>query len=110
MASTMPITSTCGENEQQPNRLHKRAPSLKIELVSVSNVNVAIPLLSPLAPSPTSSLDQSHVHPPQKKTGKPVVEEEEEKKTPVFRKWQHPAVPFCYDYAQAMFVQPFIPV
>uniref|UniRef100_A0A1J3JN96 Uncharacterized protein, chloroplastic n=1 Tax=Noccaea caerulescens TaxID=107243 RepID=A0A1J3JN96_NOCCA len=106
MDSTMPITSTSGENEQQPNRLHKRAPSLKIELVSVSNLNVAIPLLSPLAPSPTSSLDQSHVHPLQNETEKP-----EEKKTPVFKKWQHPAGPFCYDYEQqATFVQPLIPV
>ncbi|XP_006414707.2 uncharacterized protein At4g14450, chloroplastic [Eutrema salsugineum] len=106
MASTMPKTSTSGAgNEQQPKRLQRRAPSLKIELASVSTWNVAIPLLSPLASSPKISFDQFNVPPPQNRIEKPT---EEEKKTPVFKKWQHPASPFCYE--QAAFVPPFIPV
>ncbi|CAA7012871.1 unnamed protein product [Microthlaspi erraticum] len=30
-------------------------------------------------------------------------------KTPVFKTWQHPAAPFCYE-PSSMFVPPFVPV
>ncbi|VYS62663.1 unnamed protein product [Arabidopsis thaliana] len=99
-------SSSAASNERQRSQLQRRAPSLMIKPTSFSNWNVAIPLLSPLAPSLTSSFDQSHVPPPQNKTEIPV--EEEVKKTPVFKKWQHPASPFCYE--PTTFVPPFIQV
>ncbi|CAL9225329.1 unnamed protein product [Arabidopsis halleri] len=105
MASTMQRTSSsAARNEMQRSQLQRRTPSLMIKPTSsFSNWNVAIPLLSPLALSPTSSFHQSHVPPPHNKTGKPV---EEVKKTPDFKKWQHPASPFCYE--QTTFVPPFM--
>ncbi|KAL1200053.1 hypothetical protein V5N11_030279 [Cardamine amara subsp. amara] len=108
MASTMhPTSNTIAEKEQQQrSRLQRRAPSLMIKPESVSTWNMAIPLLSPLAPTPRSSFDQSYVPQPKNKTEKPV--EEVIKKTPVFKKWQHPASPFCYE--PVTFVPPFIPV
>ncbi|CAH8385413.1 unnamed protein product [Eruca vesicaria subsp. sativa] len=106
MAYTMTNTSSSNvRDERQSNRLQRRLPSLKIEITSVTTWNVAIPLLSPLASSPKSSLDQSDVSPSHNQAEKPA---EEVKKTPVFKKWQHPASPFCYD--QTTFVQPFISV
>ncbi|CAH8276705.1 unnamed protein product [Arabidopsis lyrata] len=103
MASTMQRTSSsAANNEMQHSQLQRRAPSLIIKPTS-TNWNMAIPLLSPLAPSPRSSFNQSHVPPPHNKTEKPV---EEVKKTPIFKKWQHPASPFCYE--QTTFVPPFM--
>ncbi|KAJ0245578.1 Uncharacterized protein HA466_0180270 [Hirschfeldia incana] len=87
------------------NKLQRRLPSLKIETTSVTTWNVAIPLLSPLASSPKSSFDQSAVALSQNQTKKSA---DEVKKTPVFKKWQHPASSFCYD--QTTFVQTFISV
>ncbi|KAG7542945.1 hypothetical protein ISN45_Aa07g028850 [Arabidopsis thaliana x Arabidopsis arenosa] len=103
MASTMQRTSSsAAKNEMQHSQLQRRAPSLIIKPTS-TNWNMAIPLLSPLAPSPRSSFKQSHVPPPHNKTEKPM---EEVKKTPVFKKWQHPASPFCYE--PTTFVPPFM--
>ncbi|CAN6829925.1 unnamed protein product, partial [Brassica oleracea var. botrytis] len=106
MASTMAETSSSNVRDNRPsNKLQSRLPSLKIEITSVTTWNVAIPLLSPLASSPKSSFDQSAVASSQNQAEKPA---DEVKKTPVFKKWQHPASPFCYD--QTTFVQPFISV
>ncbi|XP_010450037.1 PREDICTED: uncharacterized protein At4g14450, chloroplastic-like [Camelina sativa] len=109
MASKMQRTTSCTTgNEQQRSQLQRRGPSLMIKPASFSNWNVVIPLLSPVAPSPTSSFnDQSHVPPPpQNKTEKQG--EEEVKKTPVFKKWKHPASPVSYE--PTTFVLPFISV
>ncbi|GAB4843209.1 hypothetical protein Ancab_013175 [Ancistrocladus abbreviatus] len=83
---------------RQPSRLQRRAPA-SIQINRSSDWNVAIPLLSPLASSPPSShrlfdqmaeieSRQSHQIPSGSET-KPVV----------FKKWQHPAAPFCYEPA-----------
>ncbi|XP_010440461.1 PREDICTED: uncharacterized protein At4g14450, chloroplastic-like [Camelina sativa] len=108
MASRMQRTTSCPTgNDQQRSQLQRRGPSLMIKPSSVSNWNVVIPLLSPVPPSPTSSFEfQSHVPPPQNKTEKPG--EEEVKKTPVFKKWKHPASPVSYE--PTTFVLPFISV
>ncbi|EOA18982.1 hypothetical protein CARUB_v10007627mg, partial [Capsella rubella] len=109
MASTMQRTnSTAIVNEQQRSQLQTRqGPSLVIKPVSLTNWNITIPLLSPVDTSPTSSFDQSHVPTPQNKTEKPE-EDEAIKKTPVFKKWKHPASPVSYE--PTTFVLPFISV
>ncbi|XP_010551697.1 PREDICTED: uncharacterized protein At4g14450, chloroplastic-like [Tarenaya hassleriana] len=79
-------------NRRAPSRLQRRAPPLKITPATASAWNAAIPLLSPLAGSPTPS--------------SPAGAAAEQ--MPVFKKWQHPAAPFCYDTAS--FGPPFVPV
>ncbi|XP_019059127.1 PREDICTED: uncharacterized protein At4g14450, chloroplastic-like [Tarenaya hassleriana] len=96
-------TSSAAENRRQTSRLQRRAPPLKITPVPAGEWNAAIPLLSPLAASPPVAADQIS-WPPSKS---PAVEDATEK-TPVFKKWQHPAAPFYYETAP--FVPPFIPV
>ncbi|KAJ4866502.1 hypothetical protein Rs2_51973 [Raphanus sativus] len=98
-------SSSTVRDERPSNKLQRRLPSLKIEITPVTSWNVAIPLLSPLASSPKSSFDQSAVALCQNQAEKPA---HEVKKTPVLKKWQHPASPFCYD--QTTLVQPFISV
>uniref|UniRef100_A0A5B7AXC0 Uncharacterized protein n=1 Tax=Davidia involucrata TaxID=16924 RepID=A0A5B7AXC0_DAVIN len=93
-------------NRRQPSRLQRRAPA-SIQIIPVSDWKVAIPLLSPLvSPSSPKSHDQmaemksskeesikqhNHHH-----SSNQVTEPE---KTMVFKKWQHPAAPFCYEPA-----------
>ncbi|KAK4266110.1 hypothetical protein QN277_027079 [Acacia crassicarpa] len=89
--------------QQQPSRLQMRAPS-SLQVNRSYDWNVAIPLLSPLASSP-----------PPVKLGAPATEREEarqqqrqqeaEPEKVVFKKWQHPAAPFCYE--QASVAPPF---
>lgn len=91
--------SSGGASRQRPpSRLQRQAPaSLQIS-PAAPQWNVAIPLLTPLATSPAS--------PPRLTTGgRPAAEAAvaeqsrddppESKKQPVFKKWQHPAAPFC---------------
>ncbi|KAB1219144.1 hypothetical protein CJ030_MR3G008385 [Morella rubra] len=94
-------------NRRQPSRLQRRAPaSLQIS-APASNWNVAIPLLSPLASSPTSPKLVTD------RMGEMKAREESrqqgaEHEKVVFKKWQHPAAPFCYEPAPR--VRPFVPV
>ncbi|KAG7626285.1 hypothetical protein AtNW77_Chr3g0182591 [Arabidopsis thaliana] len=107
MSTTMKrqgCSSDSGDLRRQPSRLQKRPPALKIvpATPAANNWNTAIPLLSPLALSPESSpVDQ----PPVEKNQSTAVAVE---KTPVFKKWQHPAAPFYYE--SSTFVPPFVPV
>ncbi|KAG5078266.1 hypothetical protein JHK82_056961 [Glycine max] len=85
-------------NRRQPSRLQRRAPS-SLQINRAVEWNVAIPLLSPLASSPTPIELKPPQEPPQR---------EPEKVTLSFKKWQHPAAPFCYE--PAPMVPPFVPV
>ncbi|CAN1180984.1 Uncharacterized protein At4g14450, chloroplastic [Linum perenne] len=80
----------------QSSRLQRRRPaSLQINPASSSFWNAAIPLLSPLETSPTAierkeqQQQQNQILNQQRggETDKPIV----------FKKWQHPAAPFCYE-------------
>ncbi|XP_010104059.2 LOW QUALITY PROTEIN: uncharacterized protein At4g14450, chloroplastic [Morus notabilis] len=92
---------------RQPSRLQRRAPA-SLQISPVSDWNVAIPLLSPLA-SPSS--------PPPPPNSKPLDRTADNKsrdadsdKPPVvvFKKWQaHPAAPFSYEPPKI--VRPFVP-
>lgn len=88
-------SSSGAARQKPPSRLQRQAPaSLQIGQAA-PQWNVAIPLLTPLATSPTS--------PPRLSAGeRPAVEQSrdeppESKKLPAFKKWQHPAAPFCYE-------------
>ncbi|KAK7344005.1 hypothetical protein VNO77_13192 [Canavalia gladiata] len=85
-------------NRHQPSRLQRRAPS-SLQINRAVEWNVAIPLLSPLASSPPPI----ELKPPQE-----TPQREPEKVTVSFKKWQHPAAPFCYD--PATMVPSFVPV
>ncbi|XP_018508327.1 uncharacterized protein At4g14450, chloroplastic [Brassica rapa] len=107
MSTTMktPVCSSGSGNQRQPSRLQKRPPALKIVPAPANNWKTAIPLLSPLALSPDSPVYQPSVENPTKAAAVvPAVE-----KTPVFKTWQHPAAPFCYE-TSSTFVPPFVPV
>ncbi|KAF7847172.1 hypothetical protein BT93_L2444 [Corymbia citriodora subsp. variegata] len=93
---------------RQPSRLQRRAPaSLQIASHASQQWNVAIPLLSPLASSPTSPpltarlADRSSAPPAGAGGGARQREEQPEKKpaAAAYKKWQHPAAPFCYEPA-----------
>ncbi|KAF9673547.1 hypothetical protein SADUNF_Sadunf10G0035500 [Salix dunnii] len=96
MADT-PRKSNSAAARSQPSRLQRRRPaSLQISPASSSCWNAAIPLLSPLVTSPTA-MDMKSREDPQPpprsqgtEGGKPVV----------YKKWQHPAAPFCYEPAK----------
>ncbi|KEH41142.1 hypothetical protein MtrunA17_Chr1g0168041 [Medicago truncatula] len=91
---------TAVTNHRQPNRLQSRAPS-SLQINRTVEWNVAIPLLSPVASSPPP--------PPQgkKEEMKPQQQRRQigEQEKIVFKKWQHPAQPFCYEHASV--VPPF---
>ena len=88
----------------QPSRLQRRAPaSLQIAAPASSTWNVAIPLLSPLATSPTSPKLGAD-EPRQLQQQSSVAETEKVG----FKKWQHPAAPFGYGPAPRG--RPFVPV
>ncbi|KAL3334697.1 hypothetical protein AABB24_031095 [Solanum stoloniferum] len=101
MADNKPLISSSGDR-RQPSRLQRRAPA-SIQVDRVTDWNVAIPLLSPLITSPTSpesdnlkaaiNTFSSSVHKEE------VKKEHTEKPVMVFKKWQHPASPFCYEPA-----------
>ncbi|CAL0321151.1 unnamed protein product [Lupinus luteus] len=87
------------KKQHQPSRLQKRAPS-SLQINREVEWNVAIPLLSPLASSPPSLPVETKSQEP-----KPA---ETEKVAVTFKKWQHPAAPFCYE--PAPMVPSFVPV
>ncbi|KAJ4722638.1 putative ATBET12 [Melia azedarach] len=79
-------------SRHQPSRLQRRRPA-SLQISPVSSWNVAIPLLSPLASSPTSIDQTIEVKSRSESRQEPRTEGEK----PVFKKWQHPAAPFCYE-------------
>ncbi|KAM5553075.1 hypothetical protein ABKV19_025342 [Rosa sericea] len=103
---------------RQPSRLQRRAPPpASLQINPVADWNVAIPLLSPLVspdrPADSKPRDDSRHHHHQK-LQKPDLprhqnaEAEKPSSAAVFKKWQHPAAPFCYEPAPP--VRPFVPV
>ena len=79
-------------SRRKPSRLQSRAPS-SLQINRALEWNVAIPLLSPLASSPPPlPLPPQKEDPPQQQRPTEKV---------VFKKWQHPAAPFCYDHIEA---------
>lgn len=98
MSDKTMASSAAGSPRKQQSRLKRRAPpSLQIACPA-SHWNVAIPLLSPLASSPTSPelIDRpeaAEVRSPE------APQADQEKKPIIFKTWQHPAAPFCYDPA-----------
>ncbi|KAJ7954747.1 putative ATBET12 [Quillaja saponaria] len=108
MADAQRMKSAAG-NRQQPSRLQKRAPS-SLQINRSCDWNVAIPLLSPLASSPTSSNDRKMELKPSREENRQQEQRHRnsEPEKVVFKKWQHPAAPFCYE--PAPLVPPFVPV
>ncbi|XP_039067845.1 uncharacterized protein At4g14450, chloroplastic-like [Hibiscus syriacus] len=102
--STKKTTAVDGGNRRQPSRLQRRAPA-SLQISPVSSWNIAIPLLSPLASSPPS-FDRMEESPRQEQPPRQIQKKESEKL--VFKMWQHPAAPFCYEPAQL--VPSFVPV
>uniref|UniRef100_A0A7C8YUM9 Uncharacterized protein n=1 Tax=Opuntia streptacantha TaxID=393608 RepID=A0A7C8YUM9_OPUST len=83
---------------RQPSRLQRRAPA-SIQINRSTDWNVAIPLLSPLASSPPSIINPTaeigsrlELPAPQTASSRP-----EPPKPVVYKNWQHPAAPFCYE-------------
>ncbi|TXG72266.1 hypothetical protein EZV62_000845 [Acer yangbiense] len=86
--------------QQQQSRLQRRRPA-SLQISPVSTWNVAIPLLSPLASSP-KSIEQAMMEMKKSSSSsssRPDSRQEQrvESEIPVFKKWQHPAAPFCYE-------------
>ncbi|XP_050374941.1 uncharacterized protein At4g14450, chloroplastic-like [Argentina anserina] len=116
MADSSKPTSS---NRRQPSRLQRRAPPpASLQINPVADWNVAIPLLSPLVspdrptadskPRDDSRPHHHHHHKLQKPDPPRHQSAEAEKSAAVFKKWQHPAAPFCYEPAPP--VRPFVPV
>ena len=103
MSTTMerPGCSSDSGTQRHPTRLLKRPPSLNIVPAPANNWTTAIPLLSPLALLPESPVNQPPVENQTKAITATVA--------PVFKTWQHPAAPFCYE-PSSTFVPPFVPV
>ncbi|XP_019427337.1 PREDICTED: uncharacterized protein At4g14450, chloroplastic-like [Lupinus angustifolius] len=91
------------KQQHHPSRLQRRAPS-SLQINREIKWNVAIPLLSPLASPPPLPMEVK----PQEMKPKYVGAAEMEKVTVVFKMWQHPAAPFCYE--PAPIVPLFVPV
>ncbi|OWM63190.1 uncharacterized protein At4g14450, chloroplastic-like [Punica granatum] len=90
--------ASCGRGAppKPPSRLQRRAPSSLQISPAAPKWNVAIPLLSPLATSPTSPPRVAPCERPA--AAEPSRAEPSENKQPeVFKKWQHPAAPFSYE-------------
>ncbi|XP_022722013.1 uncharacterized protein At4g14450, chloroplastic-like [Durio zibethinus] len=108
--STTPRTTSAvdGGDRRQPSRLQRRAPA-SLQINPISSWNVAIPLLSPLASSPPSidrRTTEKREEPPRQEQQRQSQATEPEKL--VFKMWQHPAAPFCYE--PSPFVPSFVPV
>ncbi|KAB2619846.1 hypothetical protein D8674_037412 [Pyrus ussuriensis x Pyrus communis] len=102
-------------NRRQPSRLQRRAPPpSSLQINRVTDWNVAIPLLSPLVspdqPIEAKSRDDARQHQRQQKElprhHQQGAEADKSAQVAVFKKWQHPAAPFCNDTAQM--VPPFV--
>ncbi|RVW58002.1 hypothetical protein CK203_113097 [Vitis vinifera] len=85
MADTSQTRPSAGVNRRPPSRLQRRAPS-SLQISPAADWKVAIPLLSPLATSPSSPklIDRTAEVKPKEE---PRQMKEGEK--PVFKKWQH---------------------
>ncbi|KAF8107363.1 hypothetical protein N665_0122s0009 [Sinapis alba] len=103
MSTTMerPGCSSESGTQRHPSHLLKRPPALNVVPAPANNWTTAIPLLSPLALSPESPVNQPPVENHKKAVTATVA--------PVFKTWQHPAAPFCYE-PSSTFVPPFVPV
>ncbi|KAJ9182245.1 hypothetical protein P3X46_006262 [Hevea brasiliensis] len=93
-------TSVDASSATQPSRLQRRRPaSLEIYPPSSSCWNAAIPLLSPLVSSPTTidRMAEMKSREDQQQPSQLRNQETDKEKgaTDVFKKWQHPAAPFC---------------
>ncbi|XP_009772289.1 uncharacterized protein At4g14450, chloroplastic-like [Nicotiana sylvestris] len=94
-------------DRRNPSRLQLRAPA-SIQINRASDWNVAIPLLSPLITSPTSpdnlksAINRFSNSSNNNKEGVKKELPEKPVKT-VFKKWQHPAAPFCHEPAAPLF-------
>ncbi|OMO54795.1 hypothetical protein CCACVL1_27560 [Corchorus capsularis] len=107
-STTRKASAINGGDKRQPSRLQRRAPA-SIQISPVSSWNVAIPLLSPLASSPPSidrRMAEKREEPPRQEQKRKSQSSEPEKV--VFKMWQHPAAPFCYE--PAPLVPSFVPV
>ncbi|XP_059302437.1 uncharacterized protein At4g14450, chloroplastic-like [Lycium ferocissimum] len=97
---TQQISSSSLGDRQKPSRLQRLSPaSIKVE--RVTDWKVAIPLLSPLITSPTSP-ESDNLKAAINAFSSSVVKEDVRKdKTEnavmMFKNWQHPAAPFCYE-------------
>ncbi|KAI3804280.1 hypothetical protein L1987_25701 [Smallanthus sonchifolius] len=88
----------------QPSRLQRRAPA-SIQVTPVSNWNVAIPLLSPLATSPDAKRNCIEISKEECRiaVSSDVKSVSESEKAPIVcKKWQHPAAPFFYEPAPTL--------
>nr|XP_009617952.1 uncharacterized protein At4g14450, chloroplastic-like [Nicotiana tomentosiformis] len=91
-------SSNFSGDRRQPSRLQRRAPA-SIQINRSTDWNVAIPLLSPLISSPTSP-DSNNLTAAINSVCSKKVEVKEKPAAAavlVFKKWQHPATPFCYE-------------
>ncbi|KAJ8623769.1 hypothetical protein MRB53_032299 [Persea americana] len=97
------------ETRQRSSRLRRQAPaSIQVNSSSncMSNWKIAIPLLSPLAMSPSSPVYEDRtVEMPEKVQEKDC--KSSEKEMMIFRSWQHPAAPFHYE--PAPIIATFVP-
>ncbi|XP_021752039.1 uncharacterized protein At4g14450, chloroplastic-like [Chenopodium quinoa] len=94
----MADTSTSSNRRRQSSRLQRRAPA-SIQVHRPTDWNVAIPLLSPLASSPPSINRALEIESSASQT---TSSRPDQTKPVVFKKWQHPAAPFCYDSAPSL--------
>ncbi|CAK9183891.1 unnamed protein product, partial [Ilex paraguariensis] len=85
------------DNRRQSIRLQRRAPA-SIQINRPSDWNVAIPLLSPLVTSPSAPQSKKLTAEIRRPDDNQSTEAAKEKAV-VFKKWQHPAAPFCYEPA-----------
>ncbi|KAH7573269.1 hypothetical protein ACOSQ2_007113 [Xanthoceras sorbifolium] len=106
MADASRKNSDDGARRHQ-SRLQRRRPS-SLQISPASTWNVAIPLLSPLASSP-KTMEQAMMEMKSSSKAESRQEQRVESEKPVFKKWQHPAAPFCYE-APAIKPSFFVPV
>lgn len=95
-------------NRRLSSRLQKRAPA-SIKISPPMEWNVAIPLLSPLDGSPPSLPIRTSEMKPKKEDSRNnarKINEPEKAPAVVYKKWQHPAAPFCYNESSPM--RPFM--
>ncbi|OAY28065.1 uncharacterized protein At4g14450, chloroplastic [Manihot esculenta] len=91
-------TSASASSPAQPSRLQRRRPaSLQINPPTSSCWNTAIPLLSPLVTSPIAIDQMAEMN--QQQPLQHRNQGTEPDKPTVFKKWQHPAAPFCCEPA-----------
>ncbi|CAN0887289.1 Uncharacterized protein At4g14450, chloroplastic [Linum grandiflorum] len=99
--------SKISSSAQQQSRLQRRRPA-SLQITTPAPWNAPIPLLSPLETSPTAiELSRSREDPNQKNQHRGQADGN---KAVVFKKWQHPAAPFCYEPPKFKPASFFVPV